>query len=148
MITCRLTVLLFVFCPAAIGCNRGPVATPNINVVDFTLGAKEGVTTLEVGKWILVFDAIPAQPGYAGSKGSFNYPVPGGSGGFESSFGALKIKQSWDSRANTISVNGYRFRLTDAGKKLAFDDLAYEVKDTPKMIFIAKDGTTREQTNK
>src|SRR5690242_15084082 len=76
-----------------------------------------------------------------------NYPNPGGAGGSETAFGALKIKQSWDERANAINVNGYAFTLSREGSKLAFADHTYLVTTGPKTIVIAKDGATHEGAN-
>lgn len=146
MVSIRLATCLAVFCVAALlGCNRSSVATPDVNLIDFTVREKSGNTALEFGKWLLVFEGIPSEPGYAGSKGGLNYPVPGGKGSSEGTFGALRIKQSWDSQANIITVNDHSFNLTDAGRKLEFGDRTYEAKKVPTTILIGKDGKTREQ---
>jgi hypothetical protein len=119
--------------------------------LSFTVSEKNGFAAIEFGQWLLVFEGIPAEAENANRKGGFQIPDPGAKGFssmLESSSRSLKIKQSCDSQANAISVNDYSFKLTDAGKKLAFADQVYEVMDTPKTIVIAKNGKTREQATK
>jgi len=96
---------------------------------------------------VLVFEGVPSKGVSVGSGGTINYPNPGGAGGSETAFGALKIKQSWDERANAINVNGYAFTLSREGSKLAFADHTYLVTTGPKTIVIAKDGATHEGAN-
>ena len=142
-------ILLFTFAGAClcwfVGCGqRSPLrAQPKATSVHLTIVDKGGFAALQFGNWILVFEAIPAQSVQIGAGGSINYPDPVGYGGQDVSFGDLKVKQSWDGQANSISVNGNSFKLTDAGKKLAFADHTYEATDTPKTIVISKDGNTR-----
>jgi hypothetical protein len=146
MVSTRLATCLVILCIATpFGCNRSSVATPDVNLIDFTVREKSGTTALEFVQWLLVFEGIPSEQGYPGSKGVLNYPVSGGKGGSEGTFGALRIKQSWDSQANTITINDHSFKLTDAGRKLAFGDHTYVAKKVPTTILIGKDGKTREQ---
>lgn len=78
--------------------------------------------------------------------GSFSFPGPPGStGGSKAGFGALNVEQSWNSQENAVVVNGYKFQITDAGRRLSFPDATYDLNETPQTIVIGKDGKTRKQ---
>jgi hypothetical protein len=142
---------LFLFASVAVaGCNRGPVGPPSLSSDRFTFSERNCSLAIEFGgKWVLVFEDVPARSVSVGSGGTLNLPGPPGSkGGSEAGFGDVKIKQSWDSQANQVSVNGHRFKLTDAGRKLEFADRTYETKERPRTIIIGKDDKTREEADK
>jgi hypothetical protein len=144
----RFAACLFLFALIAVaGCNRASVGTPNLSSDLFPVKEQNGSAAIEFGgKWVLVFEDVPARSVSLGSTGSLNFPgPPGSSGGSEASFGDLKIKQSWDSQANAVSVNGHSFKLTEGGRKLEFADRTFKAKGTPTTILIGKDGKTREQ---
>jgi hypothetical protein len=140
--------LLLLSLLAVAGCGRGSVRAPQTTMAPFTVTEKDGSAAIAFDKWVLVFEDVPAQGVSVGAGGGVNYPAPGGSGGSDTSFGNLKVKQSWNSQANTITVNGHTFKLTDAGNKLEFADRSYEAKGTPTTIVIGKDDKTREQTGR
>lgn len=50
-----------------------------------------------------------------------------------------------NSQENAVAVNDYRFKITDAGKKLSCADATYELNERPQTIVIDKDGKTRKQ---
>ncbi len=147
---CILAVIL-----ALSGCSSSTDPTkptpPAIYVqpppIPYTLTEKDGCTAFEFGKWLVVFEGIPARAENANRKGTFLHHEPayeGPTGNATSDWAGLKMKQSFDSRATTISFGEYEFKLMDAGKKLAFADQTYEAKETTRTIVIGKDGKTRE----
>jgi hypothetical protein len=141
--------LLLLALLAAAACSRA-VGPPHLTDNRFTFSDRNGSAAIEFGgKWVLVFEDIAAGSVTVGSGGTFNFPgPPGSSGGSEAGFGAVKIKQVWDSQANAISVDGHRFKLTDGGRKLEFADRTYEARQKPRTIIIGKGGKTREPADK
>jgi hypothetical protein len=128
------------------GCGGRGTFEPVATSTEFTVGESKGMTTIQFGTCTLVFEGIPSRGVSVGSMGTLNFPGPPGSaGGSETGFGGLKIKQTWDSRENAVSVNGYEFKLTDAGRKVSFADSVYALGGPPQTIVIDKDGKTRKQ---
>ena len=124
-------------------CKSKPAAQ---GLVPLTVVDDNGSAAIRFGRWVLVFEGVSSKNVSIGSTGTINFPDPNGAGGSEASFGALKIKQSWDGHANSIDVNGCAFTLSrDDGSKLAFADHTYRVSTGQKTIVIAKDGKTHER---
>jgi hypothetical protein len=117
----------------------------------YSLTEKDGCTAFEFGKWLVVFEGIPARPENANRKGTFLHhePVYEGPAGYATSdWAGLKMKQIFDSRATTISVGEYEFKIMDAGRKLAVADQTFQAKEERRTIVIGKDGKAREDTKK
>jgi hypothetical protein len=135
-----------------------------------------GCAGLQFDRWVLVFEAIPAQSVPTGlstfddlprARADFmavrnGLPVNGKRAGqiqihgeqWTGGGGPGRIQasigdlrvSSWG--GNSMSVNGCRFEFTEGGKNLVFADHTYEAAETARRIVISKDGKTREQANK
>jgi hypothetical protein len=130
---------------------KAPSAYVQPPPIPYTLTEKEGWTAFEFGKWLVVFERIPARPENANRKGTFLHHEPvyvGPTGYATSDWAGLKMKQTFDSRATTISVGEFEFQLMDAGKKLAVGGHTFEAKEEPITIVIGKDGKAREEIKK
>ncbi len=148
MSTSRMTVSLLLIAQVAIvGCSGTQSPSPALNNEFFTIREVNGSMAFDYGgKWTLIFEGIPANSAPIGNTSSINLPGPPGSGGgSEYSSDNLTIKQSWNDQTNSVSVNGFEFKIADAGRQLQFADRTYAMKDSPTTIVIAKDGKTREE---
>lgn len=148
--TSRHVLRWLLFACAAVcsgGCGRNEsVIESGPDSSFFKVGDKSGMTTLTYKNCTLVFEDVPSKTVSVGSQGAFNSPgPPGSSGGSDSSFGDLKIKQKFDSQANDVSVNGHDFKITNAGKKLVFPDATYDLDGTPMTIVVGADGKTHKE---
>lgn len=115
---------------------------PELDYVVGKMVGKDGKAEFTFGKWRLLFEGVPSDS--AGSRVVFQYPSKSGSGeAGETSFNGVKFSQKWDTQANEISVESFRFKLLGKADKLAFKDRTYTATDKTQTIIIDKDGQTR-----
>jgi hypothetical protein len=136
----RVFFTLFV---AALALLVGSLAgdEPELDYVVGRMAGNDGKAEFTFGKWRLLFEGVPVDS--AGARVAFQYPSKSGSGESKSTFDGVNVTQKWDTRANEISVETFRFKLLGKADKLVFKDRTYTATDQSQTIIIDKDGKTR-----
>lgn len=122
------------------GCGRAAKTK-----VDYNLALKSGNPVMTVGKLTVMFEGIQMKGEDAElSKGFFFVPHPGTTAtGGTSTVNELKIKEDPGKDDNTISLDGYSFKLIEKGTKLAFGDQVFPIEGSAQTIVVGKAGNAK-----
>jgi len=140
-----LLVVTFSLALTLSGCGKREAKAPAMITIPFELTERNGAAALQFTNWTIVFEAIPARVAGIGSTGLI--AVAGAAPQGEYKFRGLQLRQFAGKEANIVSVNNYTFKLISSGRRVVFNDHAYDLKEKPREILVSKEGKTREKSD-
>jgi hypothetical protein len=129
-------MLLAIVCASPIGCGRGGTT------MSYTLGRKNDLAVLTVGKLTVIFEGVPFKGPDAAELASGFVQVSGsGKASGQSGVNEVKVAFNYANGVQRMSVGAYQFDILNNGRTIKFGDQTVDA-TRESTIVVKKDGTT------